>query len=90
MKKLMLGVSARVRSRSRGLRVHWRCRSRGPGASSGYEYNAHNKMNQLEDDYKQERISRKEYESRKSAVRERIHPLLILPGGFVPRIFVIG
>ena len=42
----------------------------GLGASAGYEYNAHSKMNQLEDDYKQERISRKEYESRKSQLEK--------------------
>lgn len=40
------------------------------GASAGYEYNAHSKLNQLEDDYKQERISRKEYESRKSQLEK--------------------
>jgi hypothetical protein len=40
------------------------------GASAGYEYNAHSKMNQLEDDYKNERISRKEYESRKSQLEK--------------------
>ena len=40
------------------------------GTSAGYEINAHNKMNQLENDYKAERISRKEYEARKSQLEK--------------------
>ena len=36
------------------------------GASAAYEINANSEMNQLEDDYKNERVSRAEYESRKS------------------------
>ena len=40
------------------------------GASAGYEYNAYSKMNQLEDDYKAERISRREYEARKSQIEK--------------------
>jgi hypothetical protein len=38
------------------------------GASGGYEYNAYRKMNQLEEDYKNEKISRKEYEARKAQI----------------------
>ena len=40
------------------------------GTSAGYEINAHSKMNQLEDDYKAERISRREYEARKSQLEK--------------------
>jgi hypothetical protein len=40
------------------------------GTSAGYEYNAHTKMDQLEEDYKNERISRAEYESRKSQIEK--------------------
>jgi hypothetical protein len=40
------------------------------GTSGAYEYNAHSKMNQLEDDYRAERISRKEYEARKSQIEK--------------------
>ena len=40
------------------------------GTSAGYEINAHSKMNQLEDDYKAERISRREYEARKSQIEK--------------------
>jgi hypothetical protein len=40
------------------------------GTSAGYEINANSKMNQLEADYKAERISRKEYEARKSQIEK--------------------
>ena len=40
------------------------------GTSAGYEINAKSKMDQLEDDYKNERISRKEYEARKSQIEK--------------------
>ncbi len=40
------------------------------GTSAGYEINANSKMNQLEEDYRNERISRAEYESRKSQLEK--------------------
>ena len=40
------------------------------GTSAGYEINANSKMNQLEEDYKAERISRAEYQSRKSQLEK--------------------
>ena len=40
------------------------------GASAAYEINASSEMNQLEDDYKNERISRAEYKSRKSQIEK--------------------
>ena len=40
------------------------------GTSAGYEINAKSKMDQVEDDYKNERISRKEYETRKSQIEK--------------------
>jgi hypothetical protein len=40
------------------------------GTSAGYEINANSKMNQLEDDYKNEKISRREYDSRKSQLEK--------------------
>ncbi len=40
------------------------------GTSAGYEYNAYSQMNKLEDDFKAERISRKEYESRKVQIEK--------------------
>jgi len=46
------------------------------GTGAAYEYNAHSQMQKLEEDYKGERISRKEYDTRKAQNRERIHPVL--------------
>ena len=40
------------------------------GTSAGYEINAKSKMDQLENDYKAERISRREYEARKSQIEK--------------------
>ena len=40
------------------------------GTSAGYEINAKSKMDQLENDYRAERISRKEYEARKSQLEK--------------------
>jgi hypothetical protein len=40
------------------------------GTSAGYEINAKSKMDQLEDDYRSERISRREYEVRKSQIEK--------------------
>ena len=40
------------------------------GTSPGYEINAHSKMEQLETDYKSERISRAEYLRRKSQLEK--------------------
>ena len=40
------------------------------GTSAGYEINANSKMNQLEEDYKNEKISRREYDSRKSQLEK--------------------
>jgi hypothetical protein len=40
------------------------------GTSAGNEINAKSKMDQLEDDYRNERISRREYEARKSQIEK--------------------
>jgi len=40
----------------------------GLATGAGYEINAKRQMDQLEDDYRRERISRREYESRKSQI----------------------
>jgi len=37
---------------------------------AGYEINAKSQMDKLEDDYKRERISRREYESRKAQIEK--------------------
>ena len=40
------------------------------GTSAAYEVNANSQMSKLENDYKAERISRREYESRKSQIEK--------------------
>ena len=40
------------------------------GTSAGYEINAKSKMDKLDEDYRAERISRKEYEARKSQLEK--------------------
>lgn len=37
---------------------------------AGYELNARNQMEKLEDDYRRERISRREYEARKAQIEK--------------------
>jgi hypothetical protein len=37
---------------------------------AGYEINASNQMDRLEDDYRKERISRREYETRKAQIEK--------------------
>lgn len=52
----------------------WGCQFLGGAAvgslatGAGYEINAKRQMDKLEDDYKSERISRREYESRKAQI----------------------
>jgi hypothetical protein len=38
------------------------------GTGAAYEYSAHEQMQQLEEDYKNEKISRREYEERKKQI----------------------
>jgi len=40
------------------------------GTGAAYEYNAHSQMSKLEDEYKAEKISRKEYETRKAQIEK--------------------
>ncbi|HEY3303092.1 MAG TPA: hypothetical protein VGL70_06105 [Candidatus Binatia bacterium] len=43
----------------------------GAGATgAGYEYNAYKQMNKLEEDYKNKKISREEYEDRKKQIEK--------------------
>jgi hypothetical protein len=54
--------------------TQWGCEFLGGAAvgslatGAGYEYNAKRQMDKLEDDYKSERISRREYEERKRQI----------------------
>jgi hypothetical protein len=54
--------------------TQWGCEFLGGAAvgalatGAGYEYNSKRQMDRLEDDYKNERISRREYEERKRQI----------------------
>jgi len=54
--------------------VNWGCEFLGGAAAgalatgAGYEYNSKRQMDKLEDDYKNERISRSQYEARKKQI----------------------
>ena len=68
MKKLMLVLMIMM-----GL-SQWGCEFIGgaavgaAGTGAAYEYNAYRQMQKLEEDYKAERISRREYEERKKQI----------------------
>jgi len=70
MKKLMLVLGLLVGLGQSGCAFLGGAAVGALGTSAGYEINAKSKMDQLEDDYKAERISRKEYESRKSQIEK--------------------
>ena len=70
MKKLMLALVLLVGVGQSGCAFLGGAAVGALGTSAGYEINAHSKMNQLEDDYKAERISRREYEARKSQLEK--------------------
>ncbi|HVO91903.1 MAG TPA: hypothetical protein VMT22_03635 [Terriglobales bacterium] len=70
MKKLMLALVLMVGLSQSGCAFLGGAAVGALGTSAGYEINANSKMNQLEDDYKHEKISREEYESRKSQLEK--------------------
>jgi hypothetical protein len=70
MKKLMLALVLMVGVGQSGCAFLGGAAVGALGTSAGYEINAHSKMNQLEDDYKAERISRREYDARKSQLEK--------------------
>ena len=70
MKKLMLALALLMGLGQSGCMFLGGAALGALGTSAGYEINAHSKMDQLEDDYKHERISRKEYEARKSQIEK--------------------
>lgn len=67
MKKIMLSLLL-------ASFTQWGCEFLGGAAvgglatGAGYEINANRQMDRLEDDYRNERISRREYESRKAQI----------------------
>jgi len=70
MKKLMLAVVLSIGLSQSGCMFLGGAAVGALGTSAGYEINAHSKMNDLEADYKAERISRREYEARKSQIEK--------------------
>ena len=70
MKKLMLALVLMVGVGQSGCAFLGGAAVGALGTSAGYEINAHSKMNQLEDDYKSEKISRREYDARKSQLEK--------------------
>jgi hypothetical protein len=70
MKKLMLALVLMMGLGQSGCAFLGGAAVGALGTSAGYEINAHSKMNQLEDDYKAERISRREYDARKSQIEK--------------------
>ena len=70
MKKLMLALVLFIGIGQSGCAFLGGAALGALGTSAGYEINAKSKMDQLEDDYKHERISRAEYLSRKSQLEK--------------------
>jgi len=70
MKKVMLGLAFLMVLGQSGCAFLGGAAVGALGTSAGYEINAKSKMDQLENDYKAERISRKEYEARKSQIEK--------------------
>jgi hypothetical protein len=70
MKKLMLALVLLIGIGQSGCAFLGGAALGALGTSAGYEINAKSKMDQLEDDYKNERISRAEYLNRKSQLEK--------------------
>ena len=70
MKKLMLVLVLMVALGQSGCAFLGGAAVGALGTSAGYEINAHSQMSKLENDYKQERISRAEYEIRKGQIEK--------------------
>jgi len=70
MKKIMLALVLLIGVSQSGCAFLGGAAVGALGTSAGYEINANSKMNQIEDDYKNERISRAEYEARKSQIEK--------------------
>jgi hypothetical protein len=70
MKKLMLALVLLIGVSQSGCAFLGGAAVGALGTSAGYEINAHSKMEDLEADYKSEKISRAEYLSRKSQIEK--------------------
>ena len=70
MKKLMLGLVLLMAFGQSGCAFLGGAALGTLGTSAGYEINAHSEMDKVEADYRAERISRREYEARKSQIEK--------------------
>ena len=70
MKKLMLVLVLLIGVGQSGCAFLGGAAVGGLATGAGYEINAHSQMNKLDDDYKAERISRAEYQARKSQIEK--------------------
>ena len=68
MKKVMLGLVMLVGLSQAGCEFIGGAAVGAGATGAGYEYNAYREMQKLEEDYKAERISRREYEERKKQI----------------------
>ena len=89
MKELMLGLVTPVCLGQAGYEFIGGV-AVGPGATgAGYKYYAYRQEQQLEEDYKAERISRAEYEAQKITLRQDRSSTTNTFQGVVARVFVI-
>lgn len=70
MKRVILAIALLVGLTQSGCAFLGGAAVGGLATGAGYEINAHNQLEKLEADYKNERISRKEYESRKAQIEK--------------------
>jgi hypothetical protein len=70
MKKIFLAVALLIGLSQSGCAFLGGAAVGALGTSAAYEINAHSKMEDVESDYKNERISRAEYLSRKSQIEK--------------------
>ena len=70
MKKLILAVALLIGVTQSGCAFLGGAAVGSLATGAGYEINAHSQMEKLEADYRNERISRREYESRKAQIEK--------------------
>jgi hypothetical protein len=68
MKKMIVGLLLLVGLSQAGCQFIGGAATGAGATGAAYEYNAYRQMQQLEEDYKAERISRQEYEDRKKQI----------------------
>jgi len=70
MKKIILAVALLLGLSQSGCAFLGGAAVGSLATGAGYEINANSQMNKLEEDYRKERISRREYESRKAQIEK--------------------